>query len=298
MKSVSLMAATILILAFARGNHAVRAGDGPSASSTAKVVKLKDCLIKAVNQASLATERPGVVEFIGPKEGDIVRKNEILARLTDAVPKANLEVARLTADSAVEIEYAKLLNAVDEVEYEKAVFANQRQANAVTDIEVRRLKLAADRSRLQIDKADHETKINVMKAVQAEAELKTYWIQAPFDGVVTRVQKQRGEAVKQGEPLLEIMNTDKVRVEGLVNDIDIWNVKVGSQVEVRLSVTPDLSLPVEQQIFKGRIGFVDVGGSLKDTRVWAQVDNPDNILRPGLNATMTITPAAAGNAAP
>lgn len=270
-----------------RLHSAARADDG---ASVGKPIEVKFHAIKAVNQALLATERPGVVDFVGPKEGDVVRKGDIVARLADAVPKANLEVARLTADSQVESKFARLSNAVSQVEYEKAVMANERQPNAVTDMEVRKLKLDWDKTRLQIEKADHETEINVMKAKQAEAELKTYWILAPFDGVVTRVQKQKGEAVRQGDPVLEVVNTDTVRIEGRVKDRDIWNVKVGSPVEVRLALTDDHSLPVEKQVFQGRIGFVDVVGELNENRVWAELPNPDHILRPGLTATMAILP--------
>jgi membrane fusion protein, multidrug efflux system len=301
MKSIHWTAASILVLAFTAPNaerfqSAVRADDGSGVSS-GRPIEATVSAIKAVHQALLATERPGVVDFVGPKEGDVVHKGEILARLADAVPKANLEVARLTADSPVEIEYARLLNAVNEVEYRKAVLANERQPNAVTDMEVRRIKLEADKSRLQIEKAEHETRINVQKAVQAEAELKTYWILAPFDGVVTSVKKQKGEAVRQGDPVLEIVNTDAVRVEARVKDVDIWNVKVGSKVAVRLAFSDKHNLPVEQQIFRGQIGFVDVVVELHEARVWAEIPNPDNLLRPGLEATMTILPGPPGAAA-
>jgi RND family efflux transporter MFP subunit len=210
----------------------------------------------------------------------------------DEVPQANLDVANLVADDRIEIEYATKLNAVDAVEYAKNLEANQKHENTVPDIEVQRSKLAVDRSRLQIGKAEHEMAVNKLKAKQAEAELRTYRILAPFDGVVTRIQKYRGEAVRQGDPVLEVVNTDVVQVEAFVNEREIWNVKVGSPVTVRLSVS-DANLEIEKQVFQGRIGFVDVvaNSATRETRVWAEVPNPNNTLRPGLRASMTILPA-------
>jgi RND family efflux transporter MFP subunit len=254
-----------------------------------KTIELRECLIRAVKTARLATDRPGVLAEVKPQEGDAVRKNDIVARLMDEVPQANLDVAKMVANDQVEIQYATKLHAVDKLEYEKDVQANRQHLNTVPDLEVQRARLQMERSDLQIDKAVHEIKVNDLKAAQAEAELKTYRILAPFDGVVTRVMKYRGEAVHQGDTILEVVNTDVVRIEGRVNEKDIWCVKVGSPVAVKLSVR-GAEPEVEKQVFHGRIGFVDVvaNSASLETRVWAEVPNPNNVLRPGLLATMTI----------
>ncbi len=265
--------------------------DGPVSATELKPIELQNCLISAVKSANLATDRPGVLADVVPKEGDEVGQDEIIARLSDDVPRANLAVAVLTAQSRVEIEYSELLNAVDAAEYDKALLANRQHPNSVPDIEVRRLKLAMDRSRLQIDKAKHEMAVNELKAKQAEAELKTYSIRAPFRGVVTQIKKHRGEAVRQGDTILQMVNTALVRVEGDVSQNDIWNVNPGAPVLVHLNVD-GAELSVEKKVFQGHIGFVDVIANDADrkTRVWAEVANPENILRPGLKASMIINP--------
>jgi hypothetical protein len=83
-----------------------------------------------------------------------------------------------------------------------------------------------------------------------------------------------------------------VRVEGDLGVQDLWRVKPGTPVEVQLTLE-GANLDVEKKTFRGHIGFVDViANSLGRTRFWAEVPNPDNILRPGLKATMTIFPGA------
>jgi membrane fusion protein (multidrug efflux system) len=253
-------------------------------------VLLHNCLIKAVKTARLATDRPGVLSLVDPHEGDTVKEGQVVARLMDEVAQASYEVAKLVADDRVEIEYATRLNAVDKIEYSKSVATNETARGTIPDIELRRLKLAEERSALQIDKAKHEMAVNAMKATQAEAELKTYRIVAPFDGVVSQVLKFRGEAVRQGDPILDIVNTDVVHVEGKISERDIWRVKVGSPVRVVLDI-PGADLDVENQVFEGKIGFVDPVAIVGDTRVWAEVPNPRNVLRPGFLATMTVLPA-------
>jgi membrane fusion protein (multidrug efflux system) len=292
MKYVMLTALAVLAWASTRAaDDRPAAPTGRAVSLETKSIELRECLIKAVKSARLATDRPGVLAAIEPKEGDTVREGQIVARLMDEVAKANFEVKKLTADDHVEIQYATKLNAVDTAEYQKDLEANRQHLNTIPDIELQRAKLTMERSRLQIDKAEHEMAVHKLEADQAKAELDTYHIMAPFDGVVTRIQKSRGEAVRQGDPILEVVNTDVVRVEGRVDEKEIWNVKVGSPVIVNLNVR-DADLPVEKQTFRGRIGFVDVVADDVGyrTRVWAEVPNPNNVLRPGLRATMKILP--------
>ena len=267
------------------------------AALSGKPIEVRKCQIKAVNSARLATDRPGVLAAIDLKEGDTVHENELLARLMDDVAQASLEVAKLVADDDIEIQYSTKLNEVDTKEYEKSLAANRQHYNTVPQLDILRAKLNMEKSQLQINKAKHEIKVNLLKAKQAEAELKTYRIRAPFDGVVTSIMKHRGEAVHQGDTILEVVNTAVVRVEGKVNERDIWNVKVGSPVTVHLSI-PDIDLDVEKQAFRGKIGFVDVvaNSASFETRVWAEIANPKNVLRPGLQATMTILPAASEGA--
>jgi multidrug efflux pump subunit AcrA (membrane-fusion protein) len=188
------------------------------AALSGKPIEVRKCQIKAVNSARLATDRPGVLATIDLKEGDTVHENQILARLMDDVAQASLDVAKLVADDDIEILYATKLNDVDAVEYEKSLAANRHHFNTIPQIDIMRAKLNMDKSQLQIDKAKHEKEVNLLKAKQAAAELKTYRITAPFDGVVTSVPKHRGEAVHQGDTILEIVNTAVVRVEGKVNE--------------------------------------------------------------------------------
>jgi RND family efflux transporter MFP subunit len=269
----------------------------PVPSTPGAPIVLPDCHIKALKTARLATDRPGVIALVAPKEGDSVSKDQEIVRLMDEVPQANWEVAKLIADDRIEVEYATKLNRVDVLEYAKSVEANNKAPGTISEIELQRLKLNADKSALSIDKAKHEIKVNEMKAKQAKAELDTYHIQAPFDGFISQVLKYRGEAVKQGDTILEMVNTDVVQVDGWVKDRDIWRVKLGCPVTVVLEIK-GADPEIKNRVFRGKIGFVDQVATAGDTRVWAEVPNPGNLLRPGFLAKMTILagPPDAGNA--
>ncbi len=163
-------------------------GDKPQFPPESQAIEVRKCQIKAVNSARLATDRPGVLATIDPKEGDIVHEGQLLARLMDEVAQASLEVAKLVADDRLEIEYANELNAVDTTEYEKdpsgqsAAFQyhSRTSTSCGPDWTWKRVKL-------QIDKAVHEVKVNLLKAKQAAGGIEDLSDLAPFDGVVTSV---------------------------------------------------------------------------------------------------------------
>ena len=124
---------------------------------------------------------------------------------------------------------------------------------------------------------------------KAAAELRTCRIEAPFDGKVRKVFKHKGEAVAQGTPILELISTRIVRVEGYLPVEDLWSVKRGDPVEVRIDF-PDRDLEIEKEVFHGKVYFIDptVSNVTHRARVWAEVQNPDEKLIEGLYAKMTI----------
>lgn len=254
-------------------------------------IQLDRCRIQLQDHVTLASGQLGILEEVLPEEGDFVQRQDVIARLNDEVARAAWERAKKEASNDVEIRYAMKAAEVSNAEYAKALDANRRVPGAVPDIEVQRLKLAAEKGRLSVEQAQHRFLVAGLTAKEAEATLKTYSISAPFDGIVTRVFKKKGEAVRQGDPILELVSTDTVRVEAYLTTKDMHRVQRGDYVRVRLDI-PDVELDIEREAFEGRIVFVDpqVQPVTGQVRIWAEVHNRDNILRSGLTAVMVIEP--------
>jgi multidrug resistance efflux pump len=106
------------------------------------------------------------------------------------------------------------------------------------------------------------------------------------------VYLSKGASVKQGDPVIELVSTKKVRVEGYVAVGDLARVRRGSAVSVQLDAA-EAGKEAAKQSYPGKIVFVDVKSTPAEhkVRVWAEVENVDNTLRPGLTPTMTILPA-------
>ncbi|MSR59836.1 MAG: efflux RND transporter periplasmic adaptor subunit [Planctomycetaceae bacterium] len=251
-----------------------------------------DLTITLLDQVTLAFDRPGIVSMIAPREGDQVEEGQLIAWLQDEVPKATLAIAAEEAESDVDIRYAEKAGEVSDAEHQKALETNRRFHDTVTEVEIERLRLAAEKSILEKESAEHRQAVNCLKRDEAQVQLDTFRIKAPFSGVVTRVHRKKGEAVRQGDQVLELVNTDKVRIDGVIHIRDMLRVKPGDEVTVYLD-NPDIELEIEKRSFPGHIRFVDVKVEPVEqkVRIWAEVDNPDNILRAGLqHARMTIHP--------
>ncbi len=252
-------------------------------------VKLHKCHIKLVNSVVLASDRPGVISFMEPKEGDEVRAQQQIVGFKDEVAQAILKVATKKSQNTVQVKFAQVSADVAKVEYEKNLEANRRVPRTISEVEVERSRLNWQKAILQGENAEFEIEVAKLEMEKAAEDLKTFHIEAPFDGIVRKILKQKGEAVAQGTPILELVSTRIVKVEGFLPIEDIWNVKPGDVVEVQMDI-PNVDLAIEKEVFEGKIIYVDktVNPVTHGTRVTAEVLNKSERLIEGLYAKMTI----------
>ena len=257
-------------------------------------VRLDKCHITLIDHVTLASDRTGILKSVEFKEGNSVVAGSLVALIADEVAQANLAVAEKKASNEVELEFSKIAKKAADSELNRLIKANQIAVDKggkepVPQLEIDKAKLAADKAGLSIQQAEHELGLSKLNAAVTAAELKTYSVLAQFDGVVTRIFRKKGEAVRQGDPVAEIVNTDRVRVEGNVPFSDLRYARQGAKVLVRLNTVHPDDRHVNE-VFEGKITFVDVVSEPIDrtTRIYAEVRNRENILRAGLEAVMEI----------
>jgi RND family efflux transporter MFP subunit len=266
----------------------------PKSEMPAPIPCVDVCQIKSLKEVVLAFDRPGILGKLDLQEGNSVESGQFLAGLKDNVARAALAVAQIQADSDAEIIYAELASKVAETEHEQMLEANTRKPGLIPLLEVRRAKLNYDKTVAEANKARQNREVLMAKRDEAAAQLDTYRLEAPFDGIITRLHLVEGASVKQGDPVVELVNTRAVRVEGNIQAKDAAVVQPGCSVEVQLAKPKNVGEAAAARSFKGKLVFVDVAKATAvsgTVRVWAEVDNPDKLLRAGLTATMTIQPA-------
>lgn len=264
------------------------AASQPTATPASGPINLTGCQIKIFDEVQLAVEQAGVLDLVAV-EGQMVQKGELLARTRDDLVKATLAVATRKAMNDVEIRFARKACELAQVEYERDLQANSIVPGTVSDLMLRAHRLAAEKALLQLEQAETALEIQKLERNETVELLNMHRVVAPMNGQVRTVFKKKGESVAEGEPILELVNPDRVKVEGYVHLRDLDSVRVGSLVKVQLDV-PDVDLPSERLVFEGHIASVDVKVEpvTHRVKVWAEVKNDKGVLRDGLTARMMI----------
>ncbi len=199
--------------------------------------------------------------------------------------------------SQTEVDRLRLIVERNELEIEKAEFDQgiadlQKQIEdssmAGQDQTVARLTLSVEQARVQkeVDGLTRDLKSRLVD--QAKLQVQRRRIRSPLDGVVVEVFRHRGEWLEPGQRVLRIVRLDRLRVEGFVDSRQVHGDLRGAAVKVKVELADEKQITV-----KGKIVFVspEVDPVNAQVRVWAEVDNPDLALRPGLPAEMQIEPA-------
>ena len=266
---------------------------------------LQRCLVSIVEEAKVPAREAGVLVELRVREGDVVEKGAVIAKIDDDQPqmerrkaKAEHEQALAKAESDVDVRYAVAAELVAEAEHKKALESHAKVPGSVTEVERDRLKLNEKKGELQIEQAELERRLNGLAAQSKEAEvlaaenaIDRRLIKSPLDGVVVQLFPHQGEWLQPGDPLARVVRTDRLRVEGYVDSARHDPVEVsGRPVTVEVALAGG-----RRESFQGKIVFtsplVESGG---DYRVFAEVENRKDpasaqwLLRPGQTATMTI----------
>jgi HlyD family secretion protein len=249
--------------------------------------------IKPKTIVNVGANAMGRIVRLFVKEGEKVKKGQILAQLENVQSAADVDMTRATLASSQ----------TDAVAAEAGLNTAQAQLKSST-ADFSRAKLDYDRAQglfkdQLISKADFDTKkaaYEVADAVhaqdvarvaqskaqvdsahgrvnQARAQLtrmsdilsKTTYA-APFDGTVTNLPVHEGETVVMGiqnapgSTLMTVANMNVITAEVQVDETDIVNVKIDQPAEVTIDAIPN-------QTFKGKVSEIGDNAIIRSTGV-------------------------------
>ena len=237
-------------------------------------------------EAALGFQVPGRIEWVDPHEGDRVRAGDTLAALDRTELTARLAQARAQAAAArallTELEAGSRSEELAQAR-EGAQAAADRYADAERDYaRVQRLfqggavsqealdkaKLALDVARSQRDQADQQLQLvqsgprkeriaaqHAMVAQaeaavhQAEATLANAVIAAPFDGVISVRDREPGETVAAGAPVLTELNLGDRWVRIYISEDRIGAVQLGEPAAISADTYPG-------KTYDGTVSFI------------------------------------------
>lgn len=159
--------------------------------------------VQARTGAELRSEVTARVVSVTFVDGEAVKKGQPLLVLDDSVQRATLAQAQ----------------------------ANYELAKANVERYSRLVEIGAS-SRLQVDTAEAEAKLQRANIQMARANLAKYQIAAPFDGLAGIAQINVGELVQPGELMVAVTDNDKLKVTFKVPEAQATSLRVGAPVTV------------------------------------------------------------------
>lgn len=178
-------------------------------------VVLGPCTLAPIAEQDVSSQIDGVFDVVQAELGQSVRTGQILGRLDDRQVRPAVDLLRIKAASKAAERIAKALYDEAEAKVKYAHEANRSGLQAVSDLEIKNYLAQRDRYAQEIIKAREEQQTAAFELEKAERYLALHEIKSALEGVVIKVYKRNGEAVKQGEPLFRVAAYHRLRVEGL-----------------------------------------------------------------------------------
>jgi RND family efflux transporter MFP subunit len=259
----------------------------------AETLVIEDSTVDWFQKSDVSALREGVIDTMELRVGkDVGKKNDIIGYLHKEVADLSVEEARIQAQGEGAILKAKAQRelALTVVARNIRLLARGRDMVSQEDNEKAKAEYAAADAAL-IEAQDTQ-RLAKAKLKSAERAAEEHIIRAPFAGRILEEFKHEGESVRANEPVVRIGNLDTVRVWAYIPLEYAFRVNAGTEIIIqpRLGNTRGRH-PIEQKQFRGVITSVDQSiQPVAETavRIYADLDNPDHELKPGLKATMTI----------
>ena len=137
-----------------------KTGSENTAVGSESSITVNNCRIKLIDRVILGSDRPGVLEFVEPNEGELVKKGQEIAALKSDTLQAAKATAKKKATNDIEIRYSQKARDTAYVELEMNLDINKRVPNTISKLDIKRLTLNAEKSDLQIEQAELEFEMN------------------------------------------------------------------------------------------------------------------------------------------
>lgn len=256
------------------------------------------------------------------KEGDQVRKGQLLLQLDDAdlrsqAARAQAQIKSAQSDQSnlntggtheelitLDAQLIKARTSRDDSQRNLDAYRRLQQQGAASAGEVQQAAEAlqraqADASLLEKKKKERYSKPEAEKvnAQGAEAQaayeaaedaLQRSSVRAPFDGIVYTLPVKQGAYVQTGDLLLQEGDLSKMLVRTFVDEPDIGRLAPGQKIEVTWDAIPG-------RIWTGEVSTIPSTVKLRGSRnvgeVTCSVDNRDVRLLPNVNVGVTVITA-------
>jgi HlyD family secretion protein len=325
--ALAILTAVIVLAAFvSRRDEGVTVRTAVVEQGTIRSVVSTNGKIEPVNNFEAHSPIPTSVRRVFVKEGDSVRKGQLLVVLDDADARAQaaraqtlLRAAQADLSSArrggsqeevlsLDAQLVKAGTDRDTAQRNLDALKKLAQQGAASAGEVREAENALARADAQLTYLRRKqtqryspAELARVAAQQAEAQaaynaaqdvLAKSNVRAPFSGIVYSLPAKQGGFVAAGDLLLQVADLRKVRVRAFVDEPDVGRLAPGNPIEITWDAVPGR---VWRATVTALPSTVKLRGSRNVGETTSIVDNSDMKLLPNINVGVTIVAAEHDN---
>jgi len=226
--------------------------------------------LRAANQVDISAEILARVSKLYVKEGDQVRKGQLLCVLDDVALLSSRDLSRANFNEA-SAAYKR-----GEALYRDTL---------ISQAEFERLRTAFEVAKAQLD--------------QSEDRLAKTRIYAPISGRVVRLNIEEGEAVMMGTMnnpgtvMMTLADLSAMQARVDVDESDVVNLKIDQHAQVKLDAMPDTAFraKVTSISYMPSTDLTSAAEGVTDFEVILDLTDIDQAQRPGMNVSADITTA-------
>ncbi len=204
--------------------------------------------VEACQRTKLSTIMGGRIEYLGVKEGDRVKKGQLLLKLWNDDQQANTSLAqaqialatRRSDEACIAASNAEAEARRQSELRNKGFVSPSKEEAARTEAEVKRA--ACNTSKADI--AQTEAKLKATRVEQGRVAL-----YAPFDGIVAKIVGELGEYSTPSPPgvptppAIDLIDDTCLYVSAPMDEVDAPRISAGQPVRISLDALPGKTLP-------------------------------------------------------
>jgi len=163
------------------------------------------------DEVELGFNIPGLVKDVKVKDGDVVKKGQLLAQQDTSVEEAEVAKQAYQLKSDVQLRAATAQRQLAEVKLKRAEKLQSEGAGSPLELEEAQLEVTV--SKLKEELANEETETKRLDMVKLQKQIARMQMSAPCDGVIRKVESAVGEVSDPQKPSVVLVRTDKLKVE-------------------------------------------------------------------------------------
>lgn len=207
---------------------------------------------EANQELNLQSEASGKVVKIFKRKGDFVKAGQLIAQLDDELLQSELAIAQVS---------------YDQTKRDLERYRNLSGSDAIT--------------RRQLEDIENSSKNAEAQLNMIKKRLSNTKIAAPISGYINDDHIEIGSLVAPGMQIVDIVNTQPLKLTVSVSESEIAQIAVGDEVTVKAGVFPDRE-------FKGKVSFTaSKGDASLRYAVEISLDGETEDIKPGMYGYVT-----------